>query len=473
MTSVAFSERLAEAAGPIVVKEVRQGLRARVFSIFFGLLLFGCLVVALIAAAQFDRDPMRDLGPDYFRLFLAALAIVEFFVIPYTAFRAMSREREEETWVLLALTGLGPRRIVRGKITSALAQGLLYASACAPFVLFSYYLNGIDLPTVLTGLVMSAAWSTVLVCLGVAAATQAESRIGRALVHFLLLGTLLAATLSGIAMASALAENGGRLLRDEVNFRVFCGGVVTWGLTSAWVLSEGAAAGLSLVSENSARGPRLALVVQVGLALVVGALVLLLDENKGGKGPGIASVLTSLQLLMAGVFATSERDGFSPAFGMVKGWARPGALRSFSIVMGLLAVSTAAWFALYLAASDGSGATFRVLVSAPAFVAMYLSLGVLLGRLTPLEGLGEPLATRAGFTLATFLGVATPMFLSVLLGDRATSSSINVLNPIIGLGNTSSSSSGNVTVTLASVCAVLFGVLAWSVLSTRDVRRRS
>ena len=76
---------------------VRQGLRAKVFAIFFGLLLLGCLVVALIAAAEFDRHSSIELGPDYFRLFLAAPAVVEFFVIPYTAFRAMSREREDET----------------------------------------------------------------------------------------------------------------------------------------------------------------------------------------------------------------------------------------------------------------------------------------------------------------------------------------------------------------------------------------
>ena len=50
--SLGFAERLVETVGPIVVKEVRQGLRARVFAIFFGTLLVACLSMALIALAD-------------------------------------------------------------------------------------------------------------------------------------------------------------------------------------------------------------------------------------------------------------------------------------------------------------------------------------------------------------------------------------------------------------------------------------
>ena len=75
--------------------------------------------------------------------------MVHFFIIPYSAYRSLAREREDETWVLLILTGLGPRRILRGKVASFLVQAGLYASAVGPFLLFSYYLNGIDLPTIL------------------------------------------------------------------------------------------------------------------------------------------------------------------------------------------------------------------------------------------------------------------------------------------------------------------------------------
>lgn len=472
-SSLAFGERLAEAAGPIVVKEVRQGLRARVFAIFFGLLLLGCLVVALVAAAEFDRRTRLELGPDYFRLFLAALAIVEYFVIPYTAFRAMAREREDETWVLLVLTGLGPRRIVRGKVASALAQGLLYASACAPFVLFSYYLNGIDLPTVLAALVMAAAWSCLLVCLAVAAATQAHSRIGRALVHFLVLGTLAAATLAGIVFSAFFAEEGGRLLRDQLAFRAVCLGQVVWCLTTAWVASEGAASGLSLLSENAARGPRLALTAQVLAAMAVAGLVAWLGDSADEKGPLAGSLLMALHLGIAGIFAVSEPDGCPPALSRVRRYFRPGAVRSFGVIVSLIAATTLAWFAMFRAFGGGPGENERRLLVAPMFAVMYLSLGVLLGRLTPLRGLGEPLATRIGVVVALFLGTAAPMFISVLLGHRANSKGLNVLNPLLGITNFNGGLRGTRATWLVLSCAVGFGFLAFTTLSARDSERRT
>ena len=46
-----LSERFVESVGPIVVKEVRQGLRAKVFALFFGSLLVVCLSMALVAVA--------------------------------------------------------------------------------------------------------------------------------------------------------------------------------------------------------------------------------------------------------------------------------------------------------------------------------------------------------------------------------------------------------------------------------------
>ncbi|MBL8950162.1 MAG: ABC transporter permease [Myxococcaceae bacterium] len=474
MTTVTFSERLAEAAGPIVVKEVRQGLRAKVFAIFFGLLLLGCLVVALVAAAEFDRSRSVDLGPDYFRLFLGALAIVEYFVIPYMAFRAMAREREDETWVLLVLTGLGARRIVRGKVSSALAQGLLYASACAPFVLFSYYLNGIDLPTVLVALVMAAAWSCLLVCVGVGAATQAHSRLGRALVHFVVLAVLLGGTAAGIAFSAFFAEEGGRLLREQVGFRVFCVAHVAFCVTTAWVASEGAASGLALLSENAAKGPRLALSLQVLLATVVAGISAVVVDHGDKVASSVGSVGSALYLCLAGLFAVSEHDGFPPAFARTRRWFKPGALRSFTMLVLLLMSSTAVWFAIYVAFSGGREAKYeRIVLAPPLFVVLYLSLGVLLGRLTPLRGLGEPIATRTGFALAVVLGTAVPMFLSVMTGHHAEYKELNVLSPLLGIASINGGARGERVMILAGVSALLFGFLAYTTLSSRDVERRS
>ena len=164
--SITLGERFVESVGPIVVKEVRQGLRAKVFAIFFGSLLVVCLSMALVAVAQATESAGIAFGKDFFGGYLTALGAVTFFVIPFVAFRSMVRELEDETWVLLTLTGLGSISIVRGKWVSAMSQALLFGSACAPFVLFCYFLNGIDILQIVAALVLAAGWSAFLTSVG-------------------------------------------------------------------------------------------------------------------------------------------------------------------------------------------------------------------------------------------------------------------------------------------------------------------
>src|SRR5262245_11512527 len=108
-----LGERIAERVNPIIVKEIRQGLRTRAFWIFFSLMLIACVIISLIAAATGEGWTNR--GKTYFLVYDVCLGFVQFFVILYSAYRSMVRECEEETWVLLTLTGLGSRRILRGK----------------------------------------------------------------------------------------------------------------------------------------------------------------------------------------------------------------------------------------------------------------------------------------------------------------------------------------------------------------------
>ena len=163
-----LGERIGERANPIIVKEIRQGLRTRAFWVFFSLMLIACVIISLVAVATTDGWPMK--GRVYFIAYDICLGLVQFFVIPYSAYRSMAREREEETWVLLTLTGIGPRRILRGKMSSFMLQGVLYTSAAAPFLLFSYYLNGIDLPTILVVMIVGVAWQLLLISIAVSVA---------------------------------------------------------------------------------------------------------------------------------------------------------------------------------------------------------------------------------------------------------------------------------------------------------------
>lgn len=430
-----FEERLVDAVGPIVVKEVRQGLRGRVFSVAFALLLLGCLVAALAAMAEARYGFDDDLGERYFALFLGGLGVIEFFVIPFTAFRSTVREREDETWVLLALTGLGGRRIVRGKVVSALSQGLLYASACAPFVLFSYYLNGVSIPTLVLALVLTAAWTVLLVTLAVALGTQAQTRRGRTGAHLVAIGLLGILSMMGVAFAAVLADEGEKILRDDDVLAVL-GGLAAFAVTTSWLLVEGAAASLALPTEAASRGPRIALAVQVVVACLGGSVALLYFDGPK-EGAAIASAAVALQLAFTGTFAISEKDGAPRSHLHRGGWLRPGAFRSYLLVLVLAIVSTAVWASIFpsLSGSDYGERRLHVLLAGPAYTMLYLSLAAVVGRATPMRRLGEPVASRASMLGLVILGTVLTPILGVIFDKRADSVDWNVFNPVIGLVN--------------------------------------
>jgi hypothetical protein len=473
------TELLAEAVGPIVVKEVRQGLRARVFGICFGLLLTLCLTVALIAAAEVHDNMAQALGPRYLTLFLGGLGVICFFVIPYTAYRSMTREREEETWVLLALTGLSSRRIVRGKVASALTQAVLYSSAGAPFMVFSYFLNGVDLPTLLLEVGFASAWAVFLTCLAVALGTEGHSRLGRAGVHFVVLALLGAATIAGITFGGAMAQEGARWFEEDA-FRIFAIAFPIGLFTTALLLIEGAAAGLSLTSESSVKAVRWVIVLQQGVGIAGTYLGVSLSAAPQKGVSAAASVISAIFLVVIGVFLVSERDGFPRVDRAARSWQTAGALRGWKLVMGLLLLDGIAWAGLYKLTPYGlSHYDTRIIgsqIAAPLYVALYLSLAVLLGRLTVLRKLGEPIATRVAFLALVAAGTIFPPVIALMSLERVSAAKFNHLNPFIGMVNFLDRSdwfeARRGLVYLSFLCLIA-SIGAFAVLKRRDKERNT
>jgi hypothetical protein len=470
------ADRIAERVGPIVVKEVRQGLRARLFTVFFTVLLVGCACLAIVFFARATSEGRTEQGIEAFGLYLSALGAICFFVIPFVAFRSMLREVEDETWVLLTLTGLGAQRIVRGKWVSAMSQALLFGSACAPFVVFSYFLNGIDLVRVVAGLTLTAGWTGTLSALGLAVAAQAHSRLGRTVAHFVVLASLALLALGGVAFAWAIADSGARLVTSSAFRNVACGvGLFSWVLT--WLLLEGAAAGLALPSEAASRGPRRALVATVGTALAFGATLFMVQSGRSNDAVA-GNVLVCAFLGLAGPFCVSERDGWpAPASG--GGWLKPGAVRSYGVFLGLVLLSLATWSFM---ASVGTGNDFgledrraRGLLAAAAYPVLYASVAVVLGRVTPLAHLGEPVATRLGFVIALAFGIFGSLGAGLAIEGRASAYAPNTFNPTVGLINlldrSGSELSGAMRLLTFTTVASVFAAAA--VLHGRDEVRAS
>ncbi len=464
----AFGERLADRVNPIVVKELRQHLRTRTFWVFFSLMLLACLGISLVAFVA--AEDSEKVGAVTFFAFYVALSAVQHFVIPYTAYRSMAREQEDETWVLLSLTGLGPRRILAGKLTSFMLQGLLYASAAAPFLLFSYYLNGIDLPTIALAITLGAAFHVFLVSVAVSIATLAEAKLVRALLHFVVLGALAVGAISGTSVTIALSEEFHRTSADR-EFWLGAAAAFFAMVTTALLLFESAASRLSMPTEPYAKGPRLVFVIQALGGVVAFIVAYVLDGDDDILAAG--SVVLSAYVAFVGLFLASDRDSMAKNH-----WAKhgrfsllaPGGLRGFVLVLLVLLVGVAAIIGCYGQDSTPKDSNLNVILGAPSYVVLYLSAAIIVARWIP----HPPWQTAAMVRLVALglvtIGSGVPPLIGAVVSegdDRV----LNVLNPIVGLVNMGrDGGDGFLQLLVVGTVASIAALIAFVTLLRKDTR---
>lgn len=138
MSTTALLSDFPDALSPMVVKELRQGLRTRMFSAVLLVLHTLMLVITLIAGAAEDASDL-----DGMRLGLIGLILC--FVLPLRGFSALAGEIHRNTMDMLVLTRLSAGRIVLGKWASLTAQSLLIAVSLLPYVVARYLYGGQNL----------------------------------------------------------------------------------------------------------------------------------------------------------------------------------------------------------------------------------------------------------------------------------------------------------------------------------------
>jgi hypothetical protein len=141
--------RLSEHLNPILVKEARQALKSRQFTITFILVLlagwcWSILGIALIGPGVYWSAD----GPSMFYGYFLILAFPLIVIVPYGAYRSLASEREDRTYELLSITTLKPRQIIGGKLAGATLQMIVYLSAISPCLAFTYLLRGLDILTI-------------------------------------------------------------------------------------------------------------------------------------------------------------------------------------------------------------------------------------------------------------------------------------------------------------------------------------
>jgi hypothetical protein len=151
-----LAARFSDALNPIVVKELRQAVQSRFVVTMLVVLLaiqLGAVGLYLIFSNPTNYD--FTAGRTVFTILLGILLVVSLLFVPaYTAVR-MIAERSDTDVDLLYITTIQPRSIIAGKLLAAAVLTGLIFSACLPFMTFTYFLRGIDLPTVFVVLCLS------------------------------------------------------------------------------------------------------------------------------------------------------------------------------------------------------------------------------------------------------------------------------------------------------------------------------
>lgn len=206
----AIEHRLVQAGdwlNPILVKETRQALKSWQFTITFVLLLVACWVVtiggvALIGPSVYYAAGGGELLMAYYVILAFPLAVI----VPYSAFRSLAAEREDNTYDLLSITALQPRQIISGKLGSAIVQMAVYFSAITPCLAFTYLLRGVDMPTILLLLGYTFLGSLALSMVGVLLATLSRQRYGQVILSVAFVALLLVAFWIAIVIAVSLTQ---------------------------------------------------------------------------------------------------------------------------------------------------------------------------------------------------------------------------------------------------------------------------
>lgn len=175
-----WDEKLDQASewlNPILVKEARQSLKSRQFLITFTFLLFCGLLWTWLGIVLLQPGVAYTEGGVFMlQGYFLILALPVLVIVPFSAFRSLAAEREDGTYQLISMTMLPARQIVTGKLGSALLQLLIYYSALAPCIVFTYMLRGVDIPTILTVLGLNGLLSIFLASFGLVVATWARVR---------------------------------------------------------------------------------------------------------------------------------------------------------------------------------------------------------------------------------------------------------------------------------------------------------
>lgn len=358
---------------PMIVKELRQGLRTRTFTGLFILIQVAMMVVTFVSLSAIDaQEAVR--GFFWFILSLAVGAL-----IPLKGLQAVNREASENTLDLLVLTRLRALRIVAGKWVALVAQAFLTVVAVLPYIFIHYFLGGVNVLHELLYLSLllfgSAVFSAITVCFS--ASVEKRARKGLGIVGFLIIGYFLVQGLA-LLMMSARGFGGPPGLTPDIDTLLQSVPVVLgYGAFLVYFFLEIGAGRLAPSACNHSTRRRLIALGMVGLLVVLVLLKVSPSEVWARFAMvtaflAVIDVLTDLPAVMRSLLRPfHQRRVPVVSYFLAPGW-HTGALSSlvflglFGLVLEGLSVSWMERMLFFCLASS-------ILVMPAALVATFLS----------------------------------------------------------------------------------------------------
>ncbi len=420
-----FFTRLSDRLNPILVREVQQAVKGRVFMLTVIGALFVNVVIALVVASNHRGGATGGRGA--FDAGLATLAPLLLFIVPMQAYQSMQSELRGGMIEQLLMSELRPLRIVAGKLGAAMVQFVLYLSVLSPLLATSYLLRGVDLPTIAVCLSCALVFCVAATAFAIAAALQGMLPAMRPIAMLGMAFGLGSASLGmvGYIGSGECLRDVGWLLRSNdfgmVTSAVLCGAVAGTAL-----MALVAQAYLAHTFENRSTGFRVFLMLAPPLSF---AWVFTFGPaSHRNEFVPVATFLLALLGILFGIFMVSEQQKLSPR---VRAHVpRNGTLAALSVIFlpgrdrGM-----ACWIAYYvllgllallLWPAAGSGflnmreQLARVSLLTMAYAAIFLTLGKWLrGRLP--EAVAFNHGARFLMPLLVVVGCLLPLLFDVLV----------------------------------------------------------
>ena len=206
---------------PMLVKELRQGVRTRVFVSLFILLQVTMLLTVSLTLLVAAHGEDASAGTVFFWIFVGLPVLV---VLPLNGLGAVNGEIKANTLELIFLTRLTAFRIVAGKWLAIFVQCLLFVCAVLPYLVLRYFIGGVNLAVELESLGWMLLGSAVISAFATGLSAYPVRTVRATASLFFVLGTFVLAPTLELLGRGVVAGTGPGLA--QVAGLIVCAGII-------------------------------------------------------------------------------------------------------------------------------------------------------------------------------------------------------------------------------------------------------